>query len=109
MIGVLAVALLVRGSCSLALTKGASTKSSGHATSTPPRRPPPAPAAAAAHPLPPPEPGPTQAGTAALMTKLVLEAFARLDADSQLKVSDFAFEDPASIIKVRWVGGEVGG
>jgi hypothetical protein len=39
------------------------------------------------------------------MAKLVLEAFARLDADSQLKVSDLAFEDPASIKKVRrWAG-----
>ena len=63
--------------------------------------------------LPPPPPAartpPPQAGAAALMAKLVLEAFARLDADSQLKVSDFAFEDPASIKKVRPLGGQARG
>ena len=33
--------------------------------------------------------------------KLLLGVFERLNADSQLKVADFAFEDPASIRKVR--------
>ncbi len=36
----------------------------------------------------------------AAMAKLVLGAFARLNADSQLKVADFAFEDPSSLSKV---------
>ncbi|KAL4439689.1 hypothetical protein ABPG75_002690 [Micractinium tetrahymenae] len=34
------------------------------------------------------------------MAKLVWGAFARLNADSQLKVADFAFEDPSSLRKV---------
>ena len=34
------------------------------------------------------------------MAKLVWGAFARLNADSQLKVADFAFEDPSSLKKV---------
>ncbi|KAL4450575.1 hypothetical protein ABPG77_000931 [Micractinium sp. CCAP 211/92] len=61
------------------------------------------------------EPTPLQAGRAvsrhargrqihvvavAAMAKLVLGAFARLNADSQLKVADFAFEDPSSLSKV---------
>lgn len=35
------------------------------------------------------------------MAKLVWGAFARLNSDSQLKVADFAFEDPTSLKKVR--------
>ena len=76
-------------------------------------------ATAAAPPPPPPPPPlasrprspclvlpvPQLGAGAAAMFKWVLGVFSRLDADSQLRVGDFAFEDPTSLAKVRgWMG-----
>lgn len=42
-----------------------------------------------------------QAGAAAAVMRWLWDAFARLDADSQLRVADLAFDDPTTVKRVR--------
>lgn len=58
----------------------------------------------APHRLPTPHlPRILQAGAALIVMKWLWDVFARLDADSQLRVADLAFDDPTTVKRVRGV------